>query len=92
MVYGGLDMDDAHNIIFDVCDEVCEVMERRGWLERVERGAIPTFWQLTDAGRKAVMAILQVESAMRRGRGGANLWGVGLPDRAVALENHFGKK
>lgn len=49
------------NIIFGVCDDLCSIMEKRGWLERVVDGAMPGCWQPTDAGREAIMAMVRGE-------------------------------
>lgn len=64
---------EGKNIVFGVCDEMCSIMEQRGWLERVADGAMPGCWQPTDAGREAIMAMLRVEVrvtlAMLKGNG-----------------------
>lgn len=54
--------EDSKNIVFGVCDEMCSIMEQRGWLERVADGAMPGCWQPTDAGREAIMAMLRGEA------------------------------
>ena len=51
--------EDGKNIVFGVCDEMCTIMEQRGWLERVADGAMPCCWQPTDAGREAIMALVR---------------------------------
>lgn len=58
---------EAKNIVFGVCDEMCSVMEQRGWLERVADGAMPGCWQPTDAGREAIMALVRGESVKGAG-------------------------
>ena len=53
--------EDGKNIVFGVCDEMCRVMEDRGWLERVADGAMPGCLQPTDAVREAIMALVRGE-------------------------------
>lgn len=70
--------EDGKNIVFGVCDEMCSVMEKRGWLERVADGAMPGCWQPTDAGREAIMALV-------RGEHGKGVMSIKTPQHAHHL-------